>query len=67
MIEEAGAEASWDRPLAWVCFEPAAFFQGPDQAGIHPNDFITYLRVWPEGEDYRLLRSDGHVIRAERL
>jgi hypothetical protein len=67
MIEEAGAEASWDRPLAWVCFEPAAFFQGPDQEGIHPNEFITYLRVWPEGEDFRLLRSDGHVIRAERL
>lgn len=67
MIEEAGAEATWERPLAWVCFEPAAFFQGPDQEGLHPNDFITYLRVWPEGEDFRLLRSDGHVIRAERL
>ena len=67
MIEEAGAEATWERPLAWVCFEPAAFFQGAEQEGIHPNDFITYLRIWPEGEDFRLLRSDGHVIRAERL
>lgn len=67
MIEEAGAEATWERPLAWVCFEPGAFFQGPDQVGIDPNDFITYLRVWPEGEAYRLVRSDGHVVRAESL
>lgn len=63
MLEEAGAEATWDRPLAWVCFEPGAFFQGPRQVGIDPNDFITYLRVWPEGEDHRLLRSDGHVTQ----
>lgn len=67
MIEEAGAEATWERPLAWVCFEPGAFFQGPDQVGIDPNDFITYMRVWPDNEDYRLLRSDGHVTQVERL
>lgn len=63
MMEEAGAEAMPWRPLAWLCFEPGAFFQGPDQTGINPNDFITYLKVWPGGEDHRILRSDGHVTR----
>lgn len=63
MIEEAGAQATPGRPLAWLCFEPGAFFQGPDQAGIDPNDFVTYLKVWPGGEEHRLLRSDGHVTR----
>ena len=67
MIEEAGADATWKRPLAWVCYEPAAFFQAPDPTGIEPNDFITYMRVWPEGEEARLLRSDGHVTHAHRL
>lgn len=64
MMDMAGAEATEARPLAWLCFEPAAFFQGPDQIGIDPNDFITYLKVWPGGGDQRLLRSDGHVTRA---
>jgi hypothetical protein len=63
MTEAAGKEATPGRPLAWLCFEPGAFFQGPDQTGINPNDFITYLKVWPGGEEHRLLRSDGHVTR----
>lgn len=63
MTEAAGAEASRERPLAWLCFEPGAFFQGPGQVGINPNDFITYLRAWPEGTESRLLRSDGHVTQ----
>lgn len=61
MTLAAGDAATPERPLAWLCFEPGAFFQGPDQVGINPNDFITYLRVWPGGEAFRLLRSDGHV------
>lgn len=65
MISEAGAAASWERPLAWVCFEPGAFFQGPDNVGIDPNDFITYVKLWPGEEEYRLLRSDGHVQKVE--
>ncbi|PKP82080.1 MAG: DUF2332 domain-containing protein [Alphaproteobacteria bacterium HGW-Alphaproteobacteria-18] len=67
LIEDAGAEATWERPLAWVCFEPGAFFQGLDQVGIDPSDFITYMRIWPEGEDQRLLRSDGHVTQVQAL
>ena len=66
-IEEAGAQATWERPLAWLCYEPAAFFQGPDQVGINPNDFITHLRVWPEGEAHTLLQSDGHVTRVQAM
>lgn len=67
MTETAGAAATPDRPLAWLCLEPAAFFQGPDQSGISPNAFVTYLRVWPEGGARRLLKTDGHVTRAEML
>jgi len=63
MMEAAGAEATPGRPLAWLCFEPGAFFQGPDQTGINPNDFVTYLQTWPGGEAQRLLRSDGHVTK----
>ena len=63
MTLAAGAGATPERPLAWLCFEPGAFFQGPDQVGINPNDFITYLKVWPGGEERRLLRSDGHVTQ----
>ncbi len=63
MTEAAGAEATPERPVAWLCFEPGAFFQGPDQTGTGPNDFITYLKVWPGGGEERLLRSDGHVTQ----
>jgi hypothetical protein len=63
MTETAGTEATAQRPLAWLCFEPGAFFQGPGQTGIDPNDFVTYLKVWPGGREQRLLRSDGHVTR----
>lgn len=58
-----GAAATAERPLAWLCYEPAAFFQGPEQTGISPNEFITYLKVWPGGVEKRFLRSDGHVTR----
>lgn len=62
-LETEGAKATPARPLAWLSFEPAAFFQGPDQVGINPNDFITFLKVWPGGGEHRLLRSDGHVTQ----
>lgn len=63
MIEEAGEAATPARPLAWVCFEPGAFFQGPEAAGLNTADFITWLQTWPGGEARALLRSDGHVTR----
>lgn len=63
MLEAAGAEATPERPLAWLCFEPAAFFQGPERTGINPNDFITYLKAWPGAGERRFLRSDGHVTQ----
>jgi hypothetical protein len=65
IIAEAGEAATPDRPLAWVCFEPSAFFQGPENTGIDPNNFITWMNAWPGGESQILLRSDGHVTRAE--
>lgn len=65
MLETEGKAATPARPLAWLCFEPGAFFQGPDQAGSNPNDFITFLKVWPGAEERRLLRSDGHVTRVD--
>ena len=67
MIAKAGAAASWERPLAWVCFEPAAFFQGPGATGVSPDDFITYVKLWPGEDEFRLLRSDGHVQSVESL
>ena len=63
MIEAAGAAATPERPLAWVCFEPSSFFQGPETAGLNTADFITWLQTWPGGEAQALLRSDGHVTR----
>ena len=62
-LHAQGAAATPLRPLAWLCFEPAAFFQGPAQNQIDPNAFITYMKVWPEGGERRFLRSDGHVTR----
>jgi hypothetical protein len=62
-LEAEGAAATTGRPLAWLCFEPAAFFQGHQQTGINPNEFITYLKVWPGSAERRFLRSDGHVTR----
>lgn len=66
-LHTEGAAATPERPLAWLCFEPAAFFQGPEQTGIGPNEFVTYLKVWPGGGERRLLRSDGHVTRVSVL
>lgn len=63
MLDAAGAEATPERPLAWLCFEPAAFFQGTPQAGVGPNDFITRLKFWPGESERRFLRSDGHVTQ----
>ena len=62
-LETAGAMANAARRLAWLCIEPAAFFQGPEQIGIDPNDFVTFLKVWPGSSEHRLLRSDGHVTQ----
>jgi len=63
MLEAAGAEATPARPLAWLCFEPASLLRDPDQAGITPSDFITWLKTWPGSNIRRFLRSDGHVTQ----
>ncbi len=63
MIGEAGEAATQERPLAWVCFEPGAFFQGPKTAGLNTADFIAWFQAWPGGAAQALLRSDGHVTR----
>lgn len=67
LIETEGQQASWDNPLAWACFEPAPFFKSAQQPDLRPTDSVTYLKTWPGGEEFHLLRADSHVIRAETL
>ncbi len=67
MIAGAGEAATGRKPLAWLCFEPGAFFQEADNSALNPNDFVTRLQLWPGGDAFRFLRADGHVTRAQRL
>jgi len=47
-VEQAGAAATADAPLAWLRMEP-----GGDQADVR-------LRTWPDGEDALVARSGYH-------
>ena len=60
-IEEAGAAATEQAPLAWLCFEPESLFGG-DRTSPRMQ---TRLQVWP-GEESRVLNeSDGHVTHVD--
>ncbi len=50
-IEEAGGEATDERPLAWVALEP-----GED----HLSDFEVTCRSWPGEATVTLADSDAH-------
>jgi hypothetical protein len=54
-IEEAGAGATTDAPLAWLRMEPA-----DDLADVH-------LTLWPGGEERRLARAGYHGSPVELL
>ena len=58
-IRSAGARATPDAPLAWLCYEPEQLFGGAFDA----MDMIARLQVWPGGEAGLLLRSNGHVTK----
>lgn len=58
-IRSAGARATPDAPLAWLCYEPEQLFGGAFDA----MDMISRLQVWPDGEAETLLRSNGHVTK----
>lgn len=61
LLERSGADATPERPLAWLCFEPQGLFASPEPATLDPSAFVTHLTVWPGGVGRRLLRADGHV------
>jgi hypothetical protein len=49
-MEEAGARATEEAPLAWVRLEPASLVR----------EHATTLRLWPGGEERRLAFSGAH-------
>ncbi|MAN46744.1 MAG: hypothetical protein CMF04_11185 [Hyphomonas sp.] len=63
MIEQAGAGASANAPLAWLCFEPESLFGGNRTS---PR-MQTRLKTWPDGENLLLNESDGHVTEVDSL
>lgn len=67
MIAQAGAEATPDRPLAWVCLEPCDLFDDAALAPVNPNLLVSRLQLWPGGEVHPFLTADGHVTRAQPL
>jgi len=56
-IEQAGAAATPDAPLAWVRLEPEAVTDGAEN-GLR---FVIDLTTWPGGERRILGYTDGHV------
>ena len=50
MIEAAGAEATADHPLAWLCFEAVSL----------GDPFALTLTYWPGGEPRRLATAHPH-------
>lgn len=56
-IEEAGADATEERPLGWLSFE-----LGEDQKA-----FALRLKLWPSGDDLHLANAHPHVSSMEWL
>ncbi|GAB5459504.1 MAG: DUF2332 domain-containing protein [Henriciella sp.] len=64
LIEEAGAAATDQAPLAWLCMEPDSVF-----TDVNPKlgRFQVRLQTWPEGGHQILGYTDGHVTYFEPL
>ena len=56
-IERAGAAASEDAPVAWLCYESEALFGGSRDT---PR-METRLQTWPGGEAKTIGQADGHI------
>lgn len=55
-IQNAGAAATADAPLAWVRLEPEGITDGVDTPRM-----VVDIHVWPGGERRILAYTDGHV------
>lgn len=59
-IEAAGAAATNDAPLAWLCMEPdSVFVEDNPKLGL----FQVRLQTWPGGDIKVVGYTDGHVTR----
>lgn len=59
-IETAGAAATDDAPLAWLCMEPdSVFVEDNPKLGL----FQVRLQTWPGGDIKVVGYTDGHVTR----
>ncbi|MEO1642426.1 MAG: DUF2332 domain-containing protein [Pseudomonadota bacterium] len=62
LIAEAGAQATPEAPLAWLCMEPdSVFVEDNPKLGVFP----VRLQTWPGGEIKTLGYTDGHVTYFE--
>lgn len=59
MIAAAGAAATAEAPIAWLCYESEALFGGNRTSPM----MMTRLQTWPGGQERVLNRSDGHVTK----
>ena len=55
-LDQAGARATPDAPLAWVRLEPASSIR----------EHAVTLRIWPGGEERRLAFSGAHGTGVRR-
>lgn len=63
LIATAGAQATDIAPLAWLCYESEALFDGDKASPL----MYTRLQTWPGGDARELVRSNGHVTKVEAL
>ena len=57
MIAKAGADATQDAPIAWLCYESEALFDGDRKS----PKMLARLQTWPDGTSEVYAVSDGHV------
>ena len=62
-LQAAGAEATEEAPLAWLCYESEALFGGRRDT----PKMQARLQIWPDGEAHTYAESDGHVTQVKAL
>ncbi len=62
-VEQAGAGATPQAPLAWVRLEPEALLDGARDS----QRFVADITAWPGGERRVLAYTDGHVRAVEAV